>query len=88
MIVLPKSDQLARPFYRSLHEAIALSIRDGRLRPGDRLPTERDLARGCGLSRITVRAALDGLARDKLVARRTRTGTIVTEAAARGDSDV
>ncbi|ALL13080.1 GntR family transcriptional regulator [Caulobacter henricii] len=88
MIVLPKSDQLPRPLYRSLHQAVALSIRDGRLRPGDRLPTERDLAHRCGVSRITVRAALDGLGRDKLVARRTRTGTIVTEAAARGESDV
>ena len=88
MIVLPTASQMPRPLYRSLREAIVQSIRDGRLRPGDRLPTERDLARGCGVSRITVRAALEGLARDKLVARRTRIGTIITNHAARGDGDV
>lgn len=88
MIALPMAQHLRRPLYRALREVIVQSIRDGRLRPGDRLPTERDLARRCGVSRITVRAALDGLAKDKLVARRTRIGTIVTETAARGVSDV
>jgi len=88
MIALPTASQMQRPLYRALREVIAQNIRDGCLRPGDRLPTERDLARGCGVSRITVRAALDGLAKDKLVARRTRTGTIITEQAARSVSDV
>lgn len=88
MIALPTASQMQRPLYQALREVIVQNIRDGRLRPGDRLPTERDLARGCGVSRITVRAALEGLAKDKLVARRTRTGTIITERAARGESDV
>ena len=88
MIALPKASQMPRPLYRALRELIVQNIRDGRLRPGDRLPTERDLARRCGVSRITVRAALAGLAKDKLVARRTRTGTIVTEKAARGERNV
>lgn len=88
MIALPMASQLSRPLYRALREVIVRNIRDGLLRPGDRLPTERDLARGCGVSRITVRAALDSLAKDKLVARRTRTGTIITEQAARGASNV
>ena len=69
MNVLLKSDPLPRLLYRSLHEAIAPSIRDGRLRSCCRLAAEHDLVPGGGVSRITVRAALDGLARDKRVAR-------------------
>lgn len=39
-------------------------IKDGRLRPDDRLPSERDLSQKYGLSRMTVRQTLAELANE------------------------
>lgn len=46
---------------------IRLLIRDGRLNPGDRLPSERQLSEQFGVSRLTVREALRGLEANGLV---------------------
>lgn len=58
-------------------------ITSGAFRPGHRLPSEPALAASHGLSRVTIRRALDGLARDGLISRQPGAGTFVSDAAAR-----
>jgi len=64
-------------------EQVVAFVRDlinrRRLRPGDRLPTERDLARQIRLSRPTVRAGLRALAAMGVVRSRHGSGTYIPE---------
>jgi len=50
-----------RPLHQQVYAAITDAIRTGRLRPGDRLPTERQFCEQFGVSRATVRRALGRL---------------------------
>lgn len=52
-------------------------ITSGVLQPGHRLPSEPSLAAAHGLSRVTIRRALDGLSRDGLIKRQPGAGTFV-----------
>lgn len=52
-------------------------VRHGRLRPGERLPSERELAEQLGVSRASVREALRALSLKGLVVSRPGTGTFV-----------
>lgn len=63
--------------YRQIGDMLRSQILSGRYQPGDRLPTEQELASTHGVSRITAAAALTALARDGLVQRIPRRGTIV-----------
>jgi GntR family transcriptional regulator len=54
-------------------------ILNGELEPGSRLPGELSLAAEYGISRVTVRRALDTLASDGLIDRRPGSGTFVRE---------
>jgi GntR family transcriptional regulator len=49
------------------------------LRVGDAIPSERQLTHELGVSRLTVRAALDDLVREGLLVRRHGSGTFVSE---------
>lgn len=59
-------------------EAIAQKIQSGELRPGDRLPSERELAAQLGVSRPAVREAIAALQFAGLVESRVGDGTYVT----------
>ncbi|AQA03378.1 hypothetical protein BVC93_14215 [Mycobacterium sp. MS1601] len=59
-------------------ESILRSIIAGEY-PGDRLPREDDLALQLGVSRTTIRAALQALERAGLVARRQGIGTVINQ---------
>jgi GntR family transcriptional regulator, transcriptional repressor for pyruvate dehydrogenase complex len=55
-------------------------IHSGELRPGDRLPPERDLAKLLGVSRPTLRAGISSLAAVGVLQPRRGAGTFVVEA--------
>ena len=55
------------PFYVQIREALRARIVNGDFFPSTRLPSESDLERSYGVSRITVRQALRDLARDGLL---------------------
>ena len=55
-------------------------IHRGELRPGDRLPPERDLAKQLGVSRPTLRAGISSLAAVGVLQPRRGAGTFVVEA--------
>ena len=55
------------PIYRQLVDQILLGIKAGALKPGQRLPTERDLAAQLGVARGTVKKAYRELADNNIV---------------------
>ena len=67
----------AQPLYQQLQRALREAIERGALGPDDALPSERQLAADLGVSRITVRKAIDGLADEGLLVRRQGSGNFV-----------
>ncbi|MGV9668377.1 GntR family transcriptional regulator [Nocardia niigatensis] len=71
---------------RQIAREIRNDIEAGRLRPGDKLPSGRELAAQWGVGLGTVNAALEQLSTEGLVVSRPRSGRIVADmAAAVGD---
>lgn len=70
-------EQAPGPLYQQLHRALRQAIASKQLAPDEALPAERDIAQDLGVSRITVRKALDALADEGLVTRRQGAGTFV-----------
>lgn len=67
------------PLYVKLRQAIEEAIQSGRLKHGDALPPERDMAEEASVSRVTVRKAVDDLVSDGLLVRRHGSGTFVVK---------
>jgi GntR family transcriptional regulator len=65
------------PLYIQLREHIETAINSGSIKPGDALPSEREIAEMSSISRITVRKAVQELVRDGLIVQKQGSGTSV-----------
>ncbi|WP_270933540.1 GntR family transcriptional regulator [Falsiroseomonas oryzae] len=68
------------PLYRRVSEDLLQAIGQRRMQPGDPLPPESELCRAYGVSRITIRKALDELAARHVIVRRRGSGTFIADA--------
>ncbi|AHF87976.1 GntR family transcriptional regulator (plasmid) [Rhizobium leguminosarum bv. trifolii WSM1689] len=75
----------AGPLYHRLRLAIEEAILSGKLKQGDVLYPERELADQVCVSRVTVRKAIAHLVRDGFLVRRPGSGTFVAGSAVRAD---
>lgn len=73
----PLRESLKRPAYRSLGQALVRAIGAGVFKPGDRLPTHRELAYQLGLSVQTVSRAYEELTRLDIIAGEVGRGSFV-----------
>jgi GntR family transcriptional regulator/MocR family aminotransferase len=71
--------RLARPLHRQLYDGYRQAILDGRLRPGQRLPSTRTLALELQVSRIPVVTAFAQLVAEGYVDSRVGAGTFVSK---------
>jgi GntR family transcriptional regulator len=65
------------PFYHQVYLDLRASLDEGKRQAGDRIAPERELAEQYGVSVITVRRALDELAREQRIERTRGRGTFV-----------
>jgi len=72
--------QDSQKLYQQIARTIAASIEDGQYAPGDRLPSERELAENFGVSRPTIRDAMIALEFQGLVEARQGSGVYVKAA--------
>ncbi|MBI1852753.1 MAG: PLP-dependent aminotransferase family protein [Planctomycetes bacterium] len=77
-IVLPIDDTDGVPLFVRIARAVSADVLRGRLRPGDRLPGSRTLARTLGVHRNTVLAAYQELEAEGLIAASRARGTFVS----------
>jgi GntR family transcriptional regulator len=74
VVRVPRVKAGGGPAHVQIESWLADAIAAGRLAPGDRLPPERELASRAGVSRMTLRQALDSLERRGVVARQVGRG--------------
>ncbi len=72
-VILPQGG----PLYLQLKRWIEDAVARGAIRPGDALPSERDLASKVDVSRVTVRKAVQYLVQDGVLVQRHGSGTFV-----------
>ena len=67
------------PLYMQIAEDIKSKIERKELEANARIPTELELSEAYGVSRITIRKALELLVEDEILVRRQRIGTFVSD---------
>jgi GntR family transcriptional regulator len=75
-IVITAGSEL--PIYRQVMRQISDAIAGGRLRPGDKLTSQRELAEQLVIAPLTVKKAYDELEREGLIRTERGRGTFVT----------
>lgn len=75
----PQRDSATAPLYARVKNRISDAIGRGEWSPGDRVPSESELVRETGVSRMTVNRALRELTADGLLVRVQGVGTFVAE---------
>ena len=71
--------QSGQPLYLQLRDQVVLAIADGRLSPGEHLPTIRALAEESGINMMTVSKAYQLLKQEGYIATDRRSGAVVLE---------
>jgi GntR family transcriptional regulator len=74
---MPAEPESEQPIYQQIARALEARIVSGALKPGEQLPSERQLSEELGASRMTVRQALRILSSKGLIETRTGSGTFV-----------
>lgn len=75
IFTLNKSDK--KPLYQQIIEAIETGILNGQLKPGEKLPSERDMSLFFNVNRSTIVRAMEELHDRNIVIRRVGSGTYV-----------
>ena len=66
------------PLYHQVRDQILSDIETGAIKKGEKLPSEMVLAQEYGVSRITIRKALESLEADEILVRKQGKGTFIT----------
>ena len=67
------------PLYLQVKQILMDGVRGGKFKPGDAIPSERELAEKFELNRLTVRRAVDELVNEGYLARKRGSGTYVAQ---------
>ncbi len=81
---MPKSDSPTAPMHQRVFDELRQEILSGKYQPAEKFPSEADLVKRFGTSRITVGRAVRELRRSDLVERRAGSGTYVRADRAQG----
>lgn len=78
VLALTPDPESRNPLYLQLEERLRRLIDSGELRRGDAVPAERELAEMTGVSRVTVRKAIEKLVQDGLLVQKVGAGTFIS----------